>query len=186
MRVKRNQVTIVRSTRSRPTIILTATGTYSWFLDPLASLRVTVIWSVTYTTEFESFTQRKFVGNTSTTGTALVLTSHPSLPLDRWRYQCKGENGVGDDIRMRMRMTRMVMTRIWVDIECRWQLKRSRQLRNMIVRTSVPTGWERMILLFKCMVWFISVILNRFDKQKTAHKIDKAKERKFQVKNLPI
>ena len=56
----------------------------------------------------------------------------------------------------------------------------------MIVRTSVPTGWERMILLFKCMVWFISVILNRFDKQKTAHKIDKAKERKFQVKNLPI
>ena len=31
----------------------------------------------------------------------------------------------------------------------------------------------------------IDKILARFDKQKTAHKIDKAKERKFQVENLP-
>ena len=64
----------------------------------------------------------------------------------------------------------------------------------MIVRTSVPIGWQRIIILFKCsektcMAYIcnqtIDKILARFDKQKTAHKIDKAKERKFQVENLP-
>ena len=58
----------------------------------------------------------------------------------------------------------------------------------------MPTGWQRIIKLFKgsakkCMIYIcnqtIDKIHDRFDKQKTAHKIDKAKERKFQVENIP-
>ena len=58
------------------------------------------------------------------------------------------------------------------------------RLERVVIHTNITIGSKK----FKTSTYIIvtchqtiNKILDRFDKQKTAHKIDKAKERKFQV-----